>query len=147
MNEEEDLASAFRGVEAVYFICPAADPNEDAIGKKMIQAAQARGNVYFVYHSVLHSVLQDMPHHQKKLHVEQMLVDSGLVYTIVQPAVFMQMLMPAVKSVRGGGPLIQKFFLTNDTRMNLLHLDDLGETVGPFSAAGSMKTAPMNYVK
>lgn len=130
MNKEDDLESAFRGVEAVYFICPAADPNEDGIGQKMIQAAQAQGNVYFVYHSVLHSVLQDMPHHKKKLHVEQMLVDSGLTYTIVQPAVFMQMLMPAVKSVGGGGPLIQKFFLTNDTRMNLLHLDDLGEAVG-----------------
>ena len=130
MNCESDLAHAFLGVEAVYFICPAADPCEDTIGQKMIQAAKARGDIYFVYHSVLHSVLQDMPHHKKKLHVEQMLVDSGLKYAITQPAVFMQMLLPAVKSVCSGGPLIQKFYLTNKTRMNLLHLDDLGEAVG-----------------
>lgn len=130
MNNEDDLAAAFCGVEAVYFICPATDPNEDGIGQKMIQAAKAQGNVYFVYHSVLHSVLQDMPHHKKKLHVEQILADSGLTYTIIQPAVFMQMLLPAVKSVRSGGPLVQKFFLTNNTRINLLHLEDLGEAVG-----------------
>lgn len=129
MNEEKDLKEAFLDVDTVYYICSAANPKEDEIGEKMIQIAKEQGNVYFVYHSVLHSVLQDMPHHRKKLHVEQMLVDSGLDYTIVQPTVFMQMLMPAVKSVQNGGPLLQKFYTSGDTQMNLVDLDDFAEAV------------------
>lgn len=127
MNREEDLAVALKGVETVYFIPPAANPREDEIGEKMIRAAKNQEGIYFVYHSVLHSVLQDMPHHKKKLRVEQMLVDSGLDYTVLQPAVFMQMLLPGIKSACSGGPLLQKFFTSNSTRMNLLDVNDLGE--------------------
>lgn len=127
MNDEKDLREAMCGVDAVYFICSAANPNEDKIGEKMILAAKETGGIYFVYHSVLHSVLQDMPHHKKKLMVEQMLVDSGLMYTIIQPAVFMQMFAPALKSVQNGGPLLQKFYASNHTRMSFVDMTDMAE--------------------
>lgn len=129
MNNKKDLKEAMRGVDTIYFICSAANPNEDEIGEKMLQTAKETGGIYFVYHSVLHSVLQDMPHHKKKLKVEQMLVDSGLGYTVIQPAVFMQMLMPALKSVQSGGPLLQKFYTTNHTRMTFIDLLDMAEAV------------------
>ena len=124
MSEEKDLKDAFRGVDTVYFICSAANPNEDEIGELMIQVAKKMGNTYFVYHSVLHSVLQDMPHHKRKLHTEQLVVDSGLDFAVIQPAVFMQMLMPAVKSIQSGGPMLQKFFTSDDTQMSLVDMED-----------------------
>jgi len=127
MSKEKDLREAFCGVDTVYYICSAANPKEDEIGRQMIQIAREAGNTYFVYHSVLHSVLQDMPHHKKKLHMEQLLVDSGLDFAIIQPAVFMQMLMPAIKSVQKGGPMLQKFFNSDATQMSLVDMEDFAE--------------------
>ncbi|MEJ7400682.1 hypothetical protein WL291_11750, partial [Staphylococcus epidermidis] len=72
-------------------------------------------------------VLQDMPHHKRKLHTEQLVVDSGLDFAIIQPAVFMQMLMPAVKSVQSGGPMLQKFFTSDETQMSLVDMEDFAE--------------------
>jgi uncharacterized protein YbjT (DUF2867 family) len=127
MSEETDLREALHGVDTVYYICSAANPKEDEIGGQMIQIAKKMGNIYFVYHSVLHSVLQDMPHHKRKLHTEQLVVDSGLDFAVIQPAVFMQMLMPAVKSVQSGGPMLQKFFTSDDTQMSLVDMEDFAE--------------------
>lgn len=129
MSEEKDLKDAFQGVDTVYYICSAANPAEDEIGGLMIQVAKKMGNIYFVYHSVLHSVLQDMPHHKRKLHTEQLVVDSGLDFAVIQPAVFMQMLIPAVKSVQNGGPMLQKFFTSDDTQMSLVDMEDFAEAV------------------
>lgn len=127
MAEEKDFNEALHGVDTVYYICSAANPDEDKIGKQMVQIAKRKGNIYFVYHSVLHSVLQDMPHHKKKLLTEQLVVDSGLDFAIIQPAVFMQMLMPAVKSVQSGGPMLQKFFTSDYTQISLVDMDDFAE--------------------
>lgn len=127
MNEERDLAGAFQGIDTVYYICSAQNPEEDGIGRKMIDIAREQGEVYFVYHSVLHSLLEEMAHHKKKQIVEQMLVESGLTWAIVQPAVFMQMLMPAINVVKNGGPAPQKFFRNGETRMNFIDLDDFAE--------------------
>ena len=127
MNLEADLAAAFQGIDTVYYICSAQNPDEDEIGRKMIEIARTKKDLYFVYHSVLHSLLEEMPHHRKKQTVEKMLVESGLEYAILQPAVFMQMLMPAVFSVKEGGPAPQKFFRSDDTGMNFIDLDDFAE--------------------
>jgi uncharacterized protein YbjT (DUF2867 family) len=127
MSKEKDLREAIHGVDTIYYICSAANPKEDEIGAQIIQIAREMGSNYFVYHSVLHSVLQEMPHHMKKLHMEQLVVDSGLDFAIIQPAVFMQMLMPAVKSVQNGGPILQKFFSSNDTQISLVDMDDFAE--------------------
>lgn len=126
-TKKEELQAAFKDVDTVYYICSAANPEEDMIGANMIDIAKEMGGIYFVYHSVLHSVLQEMPHHQKKLHTEQLLVNSGLKYAIVQPAVFMQMLLPAIKSVQNGGPLYQKFFTSDTTRISMVDMEDFAE--------------------
>ena len=91
---------------------------------------------HFVYHSVLHSVLQDMPHHQKKLMVEELLVNSGIPYTIIQPAVFMQNILESWKSLSEKGIFQQKFFTTQETRMCMVDLEDLAE------AASIILTSP-----
>jgi len=127
MSEEKDLTGALHEVDTVYYICSATNPKEGEIGGQMIQIAKRMGNIYFVYHSVLHSVLQDMPHHKSKLHTEQLVVDSGLDFAVIQPAVFMQMLMPAVKSVQSGGPMLQRFFTSDNTQMSLVDMDDFAE--------------------
>lgn len=87
---ESDLLRAMRGVEALYFIPPNIHPQEDEIGKSAIVAALKMGLSRFVYHSVLFPQIEAMPHHWRKLRVEEALIQSSLNFTILQPANYMQ---------------------------------------------------------
>ncbi len=90
MRDRLAMELAARGVQAVYHICPNVHPDEVAIGQLSIAAARAARVEHFVYHSVLHPQIQAMPHHWLKMRVEERLFESGLDYTIVQPAAYMQ---------------------------------------------------------
>ncbi|WP_242839919.1 NmrA family NAD(P)-binding protein [Clostridium botulinum] len=129
MMNQRDVEEAFIGVSAVYHICSAVNPNEVEIGQMAINAARKAKVEHFVYHSVLHSVLQDMLHHQKKLKVEELLVNSAIPYTIIQPAVFMQNILESWNSLSEKGIFQQKFFTTQETRMCMVDLEDLAEAV------------------
>jgi uncharacterized protein YbjT (DUF2867 family) len=136
MLDQKAVNEAFIGVSTVYHICPAVNPHEVEIGQMIIKAARLAKVEHFVYHSVLHSVLQDMPHHQKKLMVEELLVDSGIPYTIIQPAVFMQNILMSWKLLSEKGIFQQKFFTTQETRICMIDLEDLAE------AASIILTSP-----
>ncbi len=85
-----DILAALRGTDAVYFIPPNVHPREDEIGKTAIVAALKAGVERFVYHSVLFPQVEAMPHHWRKLRVEEALIQSTLDFTILQPANYMQ---------------------------------------------------------
>ncbi|MEN8145120.1 MAG: NmrA family NAD(P)-binding protein, partial [Gemmatimonadota bacterium] len=87
---DEDVGRAMQGVEAVYHICPNMHPLEGEIGSRVIQAARAADVSRFVFHSVLHPHISQMPHHWRKLRVEEELFRSGLEFTVLQPAPYMQ---------------------------------------------------------
>ncbi len=99
MRDAAVLRRAMRGVRAVYHICPNVSPDEVAIGEAAITAAQAAGVEQFVYHSVLHPQTEAMPHHWLKLRVEERLLESGLGYTILQPAAYMQNVLASWRSI------------------------------------------------
>ncbi len=84
---------------------------------------------HFIYHSVLHSLLWEMPHHKQKNQVENALVNSGLAYTIIQPAVFMQNLQMSLEQVRQTGIWRQKFYTGSDTTLCMVDLNDVAEAV------------------
>lgn len=90
MRVRVTMDQAARGVRAIYHICPNMNPDEVAIGQIAIASARAAGVEHFVYHSVLHPQTEAMPHHWQKLRVEEILFESGLPYTILQPAAYMQ---------------------------------------------------------
>lgn len=133
----EDAAEAMEGIDTIYYICNAANPLEDEIGKRLIKLAKEIGGITFIYHSVMHALLTDMPHHAKKLRVEKALVDSGMPYVIIQPTVFMQMLTPAIQSVKNGGPFIQKFYTSVHTRMSYIDLNGYAEEAAEVITSGS----------
>lgn len=81
-----------KGIDTVYYICNTANPKEDEIGAHLIEITKGMDNITFIYHLVMHSLLSEMPHNDRKRKVEKMLVDSGIPYIIIQPTVFMQML-------------------------------------------------------
>lgn len=127
--DESDLHRAFTGVDMVYYICSAFHPNEVEIGASMIKVAMEHKVEHFVYHSVLHSILQDMTHHQKKLQVEELLVNSGLPFTIIQPAVLMQNLFESWNLIKTEAKWMQKFYISPHTRISMVDLDDVAEAV------------------
>ncbi|MBU3113577.1 SDR family oxidoreductase [Clostridium lacusfryxellense] len=141
MMDQKAVDEALSGISTVYHICSAVNPDEVAIGEMIINAARKAKVEHFVYHSVLHSVLQDMPHHQKKLMVEELLVNSGIPYTIIQPAVFMQNILESWKSLTQKSIFQQKFFTTPETRMCLLDLQDLAEAVSIILTSPAYKGA------
>lgn len=137
LTSREDVTKAMKGIDTVYYICNTANPQEDEIGAQLIEIAKGIDNITFIYHSVMHSLLFDMPHHDRKRKVEKMLVDSGIPYVIIQPTVFMQMLTPAIKSVKNGGPFIQKFYTSSQTKMSYVDMKDYAEAAAEIIATGA----------
>lgn len=137
MTSREDAVKAMKGIDTVYYICNTANPKEDEIGAQLIEIAKGMDNITFIYHSVMHSLLSEMPHHDRKRKVEKMLVDSGIPYVIIQPTVFMQMLTPAIQSVKNGGAFVQKFYTSNQTKMSYVDMKDYAEAAAEIIAAGT----------
>ena len=141
----EDLLSAMRGMDAVYYICPTAREDEAEIGKMAIKAAKETGIKRFIYQSVLHSIEPELPHHRQKLEIERALVNSGLIYTIVQPAPFMQNILNAKESLVNSKVFAQKFFTGIDSinRINLIDVEDLGNCVAVLALGSSYHYATL----
>lgn len=131
-----DLLSAMKGMDSIYYICHTAREDEAEIGKLAIRAAKEIGVRRFIYQSVLHSIEPELPHHRQKLEVERSLIDSGLVYTIVQPAPFMQNILNAKDALIHDKIFVQKFFTERDStnRINLIDVSDLGYCVAEIAS-------------
>lgn len=127
----DDLLLAMRGMDAVYYICPTAREDEAEIGRMAVMAAKEAKVERFIYQSVLHSIEPELPHHRQKLEVERTLVNSGLIYTIVQPAPFMQNILNAKEALISNKVFVQKFFTGRDSvnRINLIDVGDFGNCV------------------
>ena len=113
------------GVGQVLHICPPMHPKEDAIARTMVGLAGDLAVDRFVLYSVLHPLLADVPHHDRKLQAERALVDSGLNYTILQPSRYMQHLTMIWKTVLATGVHSMPFNTT--ARFSLVDLADLAE--------------------
>jgi uncharacterized protein YbjT (DUF2867 family) len=123
MMDRGDLERACKQVRVVYHICPNVSPDEESIGQTVIGAAQSRGVEHFVYHSVLHPQTEAMPHHWKKLRVEEQLVQSGLTFTILQPTVYMQNILAHWATICEHG--VYRIPYPAETRLSFVDLMDV----------------------
>jgi len=90
LEDPRCLISAAVGADAVFHINPAFAPREAAMGVTMVNAAKAAGVTKFVFSSVIHPSITRLSNHAGKLPVEQAIYESGMKFTVLQPAVFMQ---------------------------------------------------------
>jgi NAD(P)H dehydrogenase (quinone) len=134
LRDENALEKAMQGVQKVYHICPNVQPDEVEIGEKVLRAAQAEGVNHFVYHSVLHPQIEEMPHHWKKMRVEEKLFKSGLGTTILQPAAYMQNTLAQWNAITQKGIFPVPYAET--TRLGMVDLEDVAE------AAATVLTEP-----
>lgn len=113
------------GVQAVYHICPNVSPQEVTFGRIAMNQAVQAGVEHFVYHSVLHPQTQKMPHHWLKLRVEEALLESGLLFTILQPAAYMQNILGQWDSIKSTG--IYQVPYPVETRLSIVDLEDVAK--------------------
>jgi uncharacterized protein YbjT (DUF2867 family) len=112
-----------QGIQALYHICPNMSPDELGIGQLVIGAARSADVSHFVYHSVLHPQTEAMPHHWAKLRVEEHLFESGLPYTILQPAAYMQNVLAGWVSIVEDG--VYRVPYAVETRLGMVDLEDV----------------------
>ena len=125
LRGEETVRAAMRDVRAVYHICPNMSPDEVEISRLVIHEAKLAGVEHFVYHSVLHPQTEKMKHHWQKMRVEEMLFESGIPFTILQPAPYMQNLLVGWKSILEEGVLRVPYSV--HAKFSFVDLEDIAE--------------------
>jgi NAD(P)H dehydrogenase (quinone) len=126
MSNREDMERAFRRIRAVYHICPNMCQEEVEIGKLVLSVAKAAGVKRFIYHSVLHPQIHAMDHHWQKMLVEELIFESGMDYTILQPAPYMQNILAYWKQIMEKGVLRMPYAVS--TCLGMVDLGDVAET-------------------
>lgn len=127
MQNAAAFLEAVQGVRALYHICPNMSPAEVEIGRIAIKSAQTAGVEHVVYHSVLHPQTEKMPHHWHKLRVEELLFESGLNVTLLQPAAYMQNILAGWPAITGAG--LYRVPYPVETRLAMVDLADVAEVV------------------
>ncbi|NIM93480.1 MAG: NmrA family NAD(P)-binding protein [Anaerolineales bacterium] len=125
MRRVEQFRDAALGAQSIYHICPNVSQDEVVIGNTAILAARDAHVERFVFHSVLHPQVEAMPHHWKKMRVEEALFESGLTYTILQPAAYMQNLLAQWEFIERDG--VYRVPYPVDTVLGMVDLIDVAE--------------------
>lgn len=125
LRDRDSLVAALRGVDRVFYIAPAFLPNEAEVGIGMVEAAKAAGVRRFVFSSVIHPVLTALANHAAKGPVEQAVLDSGMEYAFLHPALFFQNYAQGWPRVVQNGVLAEPW--SNETRFSRVDYRDVAE--------------------
>jgi uncharacterized protein YbjT (DUF2867 family) len=105
----DSLARAVQGVDGIFHIGPAFAPDEAALGVALVEAADRAGVRKFVFSSVIQPTNTRLKNHASKIPVEDALYSSGLEYTVLHPANFMQNIAMAWPAIIGHGGFGEPF--------------------------------------
>ena len=125
LEDPASLASAVSGVDGIFHIGPGFAPHEAEMGINLVKAAKNAGVRKFVFSGVIHPSLP-LTNHQAKQPVEQALYESGLAFTILQPAMFMQNLAGSWKTIVETGRFALPYSVA--TRACYVDYRDVAET-------------------
>ena len=122
---KEEVARAMDGVSTVYYIAPNMDPNERLNGDNVIAACQSNNVSHLVFHSVLHTQIEALPHHWERHFVEQSILNSKVPFSILQVGSYMQNMLPLWGKMLESGTHRMAYDI--DAPMSLVDLDDVAE--------------------
>jgi NAD(P)H dehydrogenase (quinone) len=125
MLDGASMARAAHGVRAIYHAAPNVSPDELRMGRIVIRAARAERVERLVFHSVLHPQIEAMPHHWQKMRVEELLLESGLPITILQPTIYMQNVLAHWDQIRQNG--VYPIPYSAETCLSMVDLRDVAE--------------------
>lgn len=125
LEDSASLSAAAAGTEAVFHVNPAFAPNEAELGLAMVKAAEDAGVNKFVFSGIIHPSLSKLPNHGAKLPVEQAIYESSMIFTILQPTLFMQTLEGSWPEVISEGKLSQPY--SKQMRVSYVDYRDVAE--------------------
>ncbi len=125
LYDDKSLVTALSGCRNVIHICPPMNPDETDIAKRITDHCLNAGIERLILYSVLHPLMKDVPHHDHKLQAERHLVNSGQVYTILQPSRYMQHLVPIWDMVLKTG--LHSMPFSETAKFSVADLNDLAE--------------------
>lgn len=142
LGDPASLRRAADGVDGVFHINPALAPDEAGMGVAMVAAARDAGVGKLVFSGVMHPSIASMVNHDAKRPVEEAVYGSGLDYTVLQPAMFMQMLGGAVAGARRDGTVSGPY--SNTSKMSYVDYRDVAEAAalamtGPSLSRGTFE--------
>jgi uncharacterized protein YbjT (DUF2867 family) len=92
LTRPDTLGPAVADMDGVFHIGPGLHPHEAEMGTALVAAARAAKVAKFVFSGVIHPSIAALSNHAAKLPVEDALYGSGMDFTVLQPARFMQTL-------------------------------------------------------
>ena len=119
------VAKAVAGMDAAFYIAPAALENEAEVGEQFVAAAKQANVRRVVFSSVIHPVLSELENHAAKAPVEEALLDSGMEYVFLHPALFFQNFAPGWKKVQQTGEYAEPW--SAETRFSRVDYRDVAE--------------------
>ncbi len=125
LTDEQSLKKAADGTEGVFHINPVFASHEAELGIAMVKAASAVGVKKITFSSVIHPSISRMTNHSEKRPVEEAIYESGLIFTVLQPTMFMQTLLENWKEVTEQGTLSLPY--PNDKRVSYVDYRDVAE--------------------
>ncbi|AAM29846.1 putative nucleoside-diphosphate-sugar epimerase [Methanosarcina mazei Go1] len=138
-RNDSDLRESMKGCSSVFHVVPPFTKDEAEIGYRVIENARHAGVEHIVFNSVLHPQLRKMEHHAQKLLVEEAVIESGLAFNIIQPAMLMQNLLMVWRTIRENG--IYPVISSPDKKMSLIDSEDIGEAVANILTDPSLRNA------
>ena len=125
MGRQADMRLACRGATVVYHICPNLHPQEVTLAETLLAAMAEAGVRRIVYHSVLHPQVEAMPHHWRKMRVEELLFTRPVEWTILQPAAYMQNVFAYWPQIVEEGVYRVPYAVT--ARLGMVDLEDVAD--------------------
>ncbi|KAF7188295.1 hypothetical protein HII31_10359 [Pseudocercospora fuligena] len=122
-------------VTYAYLLTPGMHPDELTLGMTFIEAAiqSHRSDVlkHLVFASVIHAQLTSLINHKNKLEMEEVIIESGMPYTIVQPTHFMDNIPIGhlQQQAKENDTVIFDAIFKPDTKISFAALSDVGEAV------------------
>ncbi len=121
----ESLESIVKDIDVIYHIPPNMHKDEILLSSNLINCLKKYNIKHFIYHSVLHPNIQKLSHHWNKMKVEELIINSGINYTILQPSSYMQNIFNDINNINISDTHYVPFSI--HSRLSLVDLDDVGE--------------------
>lgn len=125
LTDWESIERALVGVGGVFYIAPAFMPGEADVGRGVVEACSAAGVKRFVFSSVIHPVLSGLSNHAAKAPVEEAILNSGMTYVLLHPALYFQNYLQSWTKVVETGVLGEPWSV--DTRFSRVDYRDVAD--------------------
>lgn len=125
LTEPDTLSRALDGIDAVFYIAPAFIANEACLGRRFVELARKAGVRRIVFSSVIHPEISDLANHAAKPPVEEAILNSGLEFVFLHPAMFFQNLAGSWPQIVASGTIAEPWSAT--TRFSRVDYRDVAE--------------------